>query len=156
MKEDYEFPRLYVEGAEGPETLEVTLRGSQDREGAVKITMGLVPYESGWSLVLDPSSSVTVKRFIVKLPASGKSILVNRGVRVKLVEVRGLEVYIAAREGDYVRRGDVIAYVETGKGEIRKVKSEDEGLVIYIAWVPEGRHSRHVYVLAREDDVSWL
>jgi len=55
----------------------------------------------------------------------------NMGEKVITLEVVGKEVYFMLEEGSHVKRGQRIAYVLTGKGELRAVKSPVNGFVLF-------------------------
>ena len=146
---DYEFPRLYVEGEESREYSIVDKARrvyliESSRPTVPTKAYGLVPYESGWNLAVDPVRATITRGILVVVPWSNwKGLLLEEGTRVKILEVRGVQPVLVAREGDNIREGEVIAYVLTGKGETRTVRSTTSGLIAYIAWsrVEEERYS---------------
>ncbi len=159
---DYEFPRLYVEGEESGEYLVprrdmgtyTILRGRRAPEPG---WMGLKPYEWGWLRVFDPVEAIATRAFAVVVPWIGyKALLVEAGTRLRLVEARGVQVSVVAREGEEVAARSVLAYLVTGKGETRTVRAGTEGLIVYIAWEPGGPAERYVYLIADKDSIKVL
>ncbi|MEB3774649.1 MAG: DUF2118 domain-containing protein [Desulfurococcales archaeon] len=146
---DYQFPRVYVEGAESGECL-VLDDGRARIEKPCKRGMGLVPYESGFEMTIDPVEAVVKRSYAIYIPSRGEVLIVPRGTRVYLVEALGVQVNHVALEGDTVKPGSILAYILTGKGETRTLRSGVEGVIIYIGWGLEGELNRYIYVIARE------
>jgi hypothetical protein len=158
---DYDFPRLYIRGAEGGEYLIPdpscgVYRIAREPPSGVE-ALGLAPYEAGWGRIFDPVEAVVTEDFAVVIPWLGRRALyLRRGTRLSLVEAAGVHVNLVAREGDEVGRRSVLAYVVTGRGDTRTVRAGVEGLVVYIAWEPGGPPERYVYLIARGSDVAIL
>jgi len=72
------------------------------------------------------------------------------GSMLKVVELEGNEVFFQVDVGDLVRRGSVLAYVITGKGEVRSFRARDEGYVVFIHEDPIARPMRYTLVLGSE------
>ncbi len=157
--EDYRFPRLYVADEKSPDM--ITLYPDKgcyvhgERSGGIKA--GLVPYESGWNLILDPVEAKIIRAFAVIVPwLKDEAIYVSAGVKVKLIEVEGVQVNFIAREGEKVDEKTVLAYVVTNKGETRTLKANTKGLIVYIAWRPSSNPERYVYLITDPNDIKML
>ncbi|MEB3787775.1 MAG: DUF2118 domain-containing protein [Desulfurococcales archaeon] len=149
----YQFPRVYLEGAESRER--ATVRGGRLVVGA-EGEYGLVTYEKALEEILpDLSQPVVARSFIVLVPWRREALLVEKGTRVTLVEARGTHVTHTAREGDRVDEGTVLAYVLTGKGETRTVRARSRGVIAYVGWLGDSPQT-HVYVIVPEDSVTRL
>ncbi|MEM4774763.1 MAG: DUF2118 domain-containing protein [Sulfolobales archaeon] len=76
-----------------------------------------------------------------------------RGSKVAVIEVSGLEVYPQVDIGDYVRINDLLAYVITGKGEVRSKRSALEGYVALLYEDPTSRPLKCYILLTTEGGV---
>ncbi len=65
-------------------------------------------------------------------PRLGKCVSVDSKALLDEVIVEGFEVYPVVEEGSEVRYNDKIAYIITGKGEVRTVRYKGVGTVFYI------------------------
>ncbi|MCE4613355.1 MAG: DUF2118 domain-containing protein [Desulfurococcales archaeon] len=139
---DYDFPRLYLKGEESREHAIVYRRAGSYKilrgppvTGDEGESYGLVPYEAGWSLAIEPLEASVTRGMLVVVPwHDWKGLLVDEGSSISILEVRGYQPILTTREGDHVGVGEVIAYVLTGKGETRTVRTSVGGVVLYISW----------------------
>jgi len=76
-----------------------------------------------------------------------------RDSKVAIVEVSGSEVYPRVDIGDYVRFNDLLAYVITGKGEVRSKRSALEGYVVLLYEDPTSRPLKCYILISTEGDV---
>lgn len=77
----------------------------------------------------------------------------SRNSSIVVVEISGLEVYPQVDVGDYVRVGDLLAYVVTSKGEVRSRRSDLEGYIALLYEDPMSKPLKHFIVLATEGTV---
>ena len=139
---DYDFPRLYLKGEESGEYALVYRESAsykilRERPSTIEggELFGLVPYETGWFLAIDPLEGAVTRGMLVVAPWLGwKGFLADEGTRVDILEVKGYQPILTVREGDHVDVGDVIAYVLTSKGETRTARSNASGLILYVSW----------------------
>lgn len=66
---------------------------------------------------------------------------------VAVVEITGSEVFPRVDVGDYVKAGDTLAYVITGKGEVRSKRSDSEGRVVLLHEDPTSKPLKYFIVL---------
>jgi hypothetical protein len=71
----------------------------------------------------------------------------GEGAVLKVIELEGNEVFFQVDIGDFVRRGSVLAYIITGKGEVRSFRAQDEGHLVFIHEDPVTRPMRYTVVL---------
>ncbi len=148
--EDYKFPRLYVVGKNSSDT--ITLY--PDKNCYIKeskkdgIKAGLIAYEAGWNLIFDPIEAKVIRPFAIMIPwMKNRIIYVENELELKLVEAKGIQVYLVSREGDKIDKKDIMAYIVTNKGETRTLRSPTDGVVVYIAWKPLSAPERYIYLL---------
>ncbi len=98
-------------------------------------------------------SSAQRPEVLVCNEVTNKCVEVQSTDELVVTEVSGSEVFANVKEGDYVRRGDKLAYIVTGKGEVRSVRSSSEGLVVLVYEVPTSRPSR-IIIFVKEGKVS--
>ncbi len=72
---------------------------------------------------------------------------VQEGSTLKVVELEGNEVFFQVDIGDFVKKGGILAYIITGKGEVRSFRARDEGYVVFIHEDPIARPMRYTLVL---------
>ena len=111
-----------------------------------------VPYEEAGSIIIDSSGAIKCS-FIIMWKGSEEYLLVERGVSAYIIEIEGHRVYGVASEGDKIARGDRIAYIATGKGEVRLVRSGFEGVVVYVAQKPESKPEKLLFIVIGGENV---
>lgn len=74
--------------------------------------------------------------------ATSKCVEVRSSDKLLITEISGSEVFTNVKEGDHVKRGSKLAYIITGKGEVRSLRSDFEGLVALVHEVPASRPSK--------------
>ncbi len=156
---DYHFPEAYIEGVSSeryliafPEKGKYKL-SEKPGEG---ICLGRVVYEEALR-AFDLIESKARVHIAILLPRGGKKALfLKPGTTVIIYEVGGVQTVFNVEEGNRVRRGDVIAYVLTGKGETRSIRSGDDAVVFYIAWDRESHPPKYVVIMAKPSDIMVL
>jgi hypothetical protein len=78
---------------------------------------------------------------------NGLCIELRESTVLKVIELEGNEVFFQVDVGSFVKRGGVLAYIITGKGEVRSFRVQDEGYVIFIHEDPVARPMRYTVVL---------
>lgn len=135
---DYRFPEAYVEGEESDKYMIVDIESRTyklvEERPTGGIVLGRVVYEEAGEKAIDPVEAVVTRHLAILLPGEGRALLVKPGTRVLIYEVGGVQTVFTVREGDQLRPGKVMGYVLTGKGETRTVRSDEEVVVLYIAW----------------------
>lgn len=72
---------------------------------------------------------------------------VQEGNTLEVVELEGNEVFFQVDIGDFVRRGSILAYIITGKGEVRSFRAHNEGYIVFIHEDPTARPMRYTLIL---------
>ena len=156
---DYQFPIAYVEGVESEEYLIPDLKSKKYKLKRDKRLEGLgrIIYEEGISLAFDLTSSKTVRAIAIRVPwKKDKAMYLRSDTPVILYEVEGVQSIFYAYEGDDLKRGDVLAYVLTGKGETRTIRVDEDATVFYISWVPGTHPPKYIAVLVEEENLIVL
>lgn len=96
-----------------------------------------VIYEPAYKLFIDLENTIITRDIIVFLPWTKEYIKIKSGTRVELLEIAGKNVYLFVREGDKVEYNSKIAYILTGKLEVRTYRSPSKGVIIYITTLTE-------------------
>ncbi|PUA32215.1 MAG: hypothetical protein B7O98_05970 [Zestosphaera tikiterensis] len=65
-------------------------------------------------------------------PRLNKCVDLDSNALVDEVVIEGFEVYPVVEECSEVGRNDKLAYIVTGKGEVRVVRYEGDGVVLYV------------------------
>lgn len=80
----------------------------------------------------------------------GKCVNVGRGAKIHRTTVSGANVFLEVDEGMEINVGDVVAYIITRKGEVRKVRSDCKGYVILIYELIGRPQTYEIYVVGEE------
>ena len=94
-------------------------------------------YEPAFNLFLDLEKAVITRDIIVYLPWRKEYIKVEKGTKVDLIEFSGKNIHLFVREGDTIEYNDKIAYILTGKLEVRTYRSPSKGVLLYITPLSE-------------------
>ncbi len=154
---EYEFPEVFVEGVEGDYYI-VYKDGEyffSKTPGGEKY-YGHILYEDVVEKAVDLVEAKMKKSIIVipKFRPSGEleAILVEEGTSICLMEIKGADPIVFVSEGDEVEERDKIAYIITGKGEVRVYKSVCSGIVTLVINFPWERPERYILVVVSKDD----
>jgi len=90
------------------------------------------PYEKAYEKTYDLEHEIVIKDHMIFPSRSLEGFLVNKGVKIKYLILEGLGIDVIITEGSFVKKQDKIAYIYTGKREIRTIRSLLEGFVLYI------------------------
>ena len=159
---DYEFPEAYVEGVESDVYLEPNpdkgvYRKCRAAECEGRVRLGMTVYEEAGRLFLDIVSGEIVRKTAIVIPRLGrKALYVEPGTPAMIYEAGGLQTVFNLYEGARVDPGDKIAYILTSKGETRSLRSEDKGIILYIAWDRESFPPKYWVVVVPEERVYIL
>ncbi|HIQ03084.1 MAG TPA: DUF2118 domain-containing protein [Desulfurococcales archaeon] len=96
-----------------------------------------VIYEPAYKLFLDLENTIITRDIIVFLPWTKEYIKIKSGTKVELLEIAGKNVYLFVREGDRIEYNNKIAYILTGKLEVRTYRSPSKGVIVYITTLTE-------------------
>ncbi len=155
--ESYEFPEVYVEGIESGYYIVLDngeYRFSKKPSGRF---FGHIVYEDIVDKALDLINAVFRRAVIVIPRFRGKgdldALLIEKNTKACLIEVKSIQPYILVREGDEIDLNDKIAYMVTGKGEVRVYKSPCKGLVVLVVNFPWEKPERYLLVVVSKDGV---
>ncbi len=112
-----------------------------------------IVYEYLPKLAIDSEKGVTITKFAIYLPKSRQLLYVNAGTRVFIVEAFGRSVYPLVLEGEKVSEHDKIFYIVTNKFEIRAVRAEAKGIVVYVGDVLDQSENKMMAVIVGEENV---
>ncbi len=155
---DYDFPEIYVRGEKN--TPCIVRRGDTyilSRECSGEEYYGHILYEDVVEKAIDLEKAVVKKEFIVIPRYTGekemKALLVREGAEACLMEISGVNPYTSLREGDFIETREKIAYIITGKGEVRAYKSPCSGIVVVVANLPWETPEKYIVVVVSRDAV---
>lgn len=156
--ENYEFPEVYVEGVESNYYIVETSSGEYyfSRKPIGRF-FGHIVYEDVVDKAIDLVEAVFKKAVIVvpryRVKGELEAYLVEKNTRNCLIEVKSIHPYVLVREGDKIDLHDKIAYMVTGKGEVRVYKSPCKGLVLLVVNFPWEKPERYLIVVVGENDI---
>ncbi len=79
-------------------------------------------------------------------------LLIKNNTKPCLIEVKGFSPMIFINEDEIIDYGDKIAYIVTGKKEVRTVKSPCKGRVVLVVNFPWEKPERYLIVVVRPDE----
>ncbi len=91
-----------------------------------------IPYEIAGKIMLDSVEGRITCDFLLMWEESGEGLYVRGGTKAYVIETTGHRIHSIVSEGENVRSGSKIAYISTGKGEVRTVRADIEGVIAYI------------------------
>ncbi|MCE4616003.1 MAG: DUF2118 domain-containing protein [Aeropyrum sp.] len=107
--------------------------------------------------VLDVEGGFVRTAFVVLVPWLGwRGMLVDVGTKFSVIEAWGVEVNPVSLEGARVGDRSILAYVLTGKGETRTLRSGVKGVVVGIFSDLTVSPPRYLYVVVDEESIVWL
>ena len=157
--EDYAFPEVYVEGVTPSNEYVVEVNGSYLLlktpvfENAKRF-FGHIIYEDVLNF-LDLIEATAKRSFLVikkYSPPHMEGLLIEKNTKLCFIEVRGHYPIVYVSEGDGVDVGDKIAYIVTGKGEVRVVKSPCSGIVVLSVNITWERPEKYILVVVDRND----
>ncbi|ADI32729.1 DUF2118 family protein [Staphylothermus hellenicus] len=161
--EKYRYPEIFVEGVEGDKYI-LEINGhyalaftKEDIDNVnYKRVFGHIVYEHIINYI-DLVKPATKKAFIVIPEYSGekemKGFLIDENKKLCLIEVKGVQPYVFPREGDVIEERDKVAYIITGKGEVRTIRSPCKGVVLLVINFPWEKPERYVLAVVNKDDI---
>ncbi|MEM0026365.1 MAG: DUF2118 domain-containing protein [Ignisphaera sp.] len=112
-----------------------------------------VVYEALPELVIDLEKGVTKTDFAIYLPEHDQLLYVNAATRAFIIEASGKSVFPLVSEGRVVSEHEKIFYVVTSKFEVRVIRAEVRGVVVYIGDVLNSETSKMVSIIVGEGNV---
>lgn len=114
-----------------------------------------IMYDKALNEVFDIRNNVIKKSFIVNT-VNGRYILVEKGLKPYVYDVRGVRVHLLVSEGDEVKPRERIAYILTRKHETRVLKSDVEGVVVLVGYLLGEPVDHYVVLVLGRDYVKYL
>ncbi|HDD25762.1 MAG TPA: DUF2118 domain-containing protein [Acidilobales archaeon] len=113
-----------------------------------------VPCDYVRDYAIDLVNGKVTKDLMVYYPSRNARFLVPKDTDIKLVEVVGKQVFPLISEGVEVKARDKIAYIVTGKSEVRVVRSPADAMVIFIFYYPLHKPEKYVFILTEVGNVE--
>ncbi len=164
--EKYAYPEVFVQGiASSPlilkrknEYILVTEQPTDEEE--YDEIYGHIIYENVLDLVLDLIKPEITRELIVIKEFTGKdemkALLIPKGIKPCLIEIKGASPYVFYNEGDEIKEGDKLAYVVTRKGEVRVIRSPCEGIVVLNINITWEKPEKYIMVVVGKDELRQI
>ncbi len=157
---EYSFPELFLENTPSDKYYiieknnEYILVEKPRKYTGYKRFFGHIIYEEILSY-MDSTKPFITKSLIV-IPRFNpdeemKGLLVEKNTSVCLVEVKGVQPYVFPHESEFIEENEKIAYIVTGKGEVRVVKSPCRGIVLLVINLPWEKPEKYILVVVDKD-----
>lgn len=156
------FPEVFVENTEGD--YYIVCRDSECFFSRSKPSRnytryyGHILYEDVIEKALDLVGAY-LKKSVVVIPKycsdsrELEALCVDKDTSVCLMEIKGANPIVFVNEGDEIGERDKIAYIITGKSEVRVYKSVCEGIVFLVVNIPWERPEKYIIVVVGRNDV---
>lgn len=148
------YPEIYVKGEEtGGKTLCKTgdvFSVSSDASNCEEV-YSIIPFEEVLRFI-DLERAVTLRDLVVvtRVDESLKAYYVPANTPVCIQEITGRNIYVFATEGSRVKKSERVAYIITGKREVRNVYSLCEGFILACVDVVWERPEKVIMVVLSE------
>ena len=107
-------------------------------------------YDDAYKWLIDLENGIIMRNSIIITP-NGEYIFLKKGKRVYLFEAMGRIVVPLVKVGEKILSGRRIAAIFTGKREVRYLRSDSAGKIVYIAQI-EIKPQRYLIVLIPRED----
>lgn len=115
-----------------------------------------ITYESTIAIVFDLEKKKSVCATVVLKHGPGWALMIEKGIDVEVIEVRGKQLFTLIDIGQVVYEGSQLCYIVTRKYEVRVVKCPVKGVIFYIGEV-FSKEGRTLYIIiVGEDNVTKL
>lgn len=156
MSNEYVFYSVFVEGEKSDRYICEINRDayliSLTNSGCIRF-FGLVPYERILEYVDLTSALLTRTVLLVKEDPHSMDLpgyLIPGGTKLCLQEISGNYIHVFKSEGEFVEVGERVAYVATGKLEVRNVHSLCSGRIAFIVDMTWEKPRRNLLVVTSE------
>ena len=110
-----------------------------------------VPCEYVRDKIVNYDEGKLMSDVVIHYPKLKLKYLISSESKVHFIEVVGKNVYVLVNEGEKVKSLNKIAYIVTGKREVRVVRSPFSGVIIFIFYYPLHKPEKYVFVIVGED-----
>ncbi|MET1160722.1 MAG: DUF2118 domain-containing protein [Thermoprotei archaeon] len=155
---EYAFPEIFVENTDSSNYIVELESGvyvlAKTKPSKYTRFFGHIIYEKALEYV-DLTAPLIKNSMIIVPKFSGsetKGILVEKGIKPCLAEIRGYKPLLTIREGSSVNEGDKIAYIITGKGEVRTYRSPCSGVLVLAVNIVWEKPEKYILVFVGKND----
>ncbi len=157
MSSVYEFPEVYVEGVKGDYYIVKINREYHFAKNPIgEEYYGHIIYEDVIDKALDLIEAKFTRSVIVvpryRRAESVNGLLFPKDTRICFMEIKGVQPILFIREGDEISKREKIAYIITGKGEVRVYKSLCEGIVALVVNLPWEKPEKYIVAVVSKND----
>ncbi len=161
-REIYSFPEVYVEDIESDKYIvllngEYILTSDKEKISASSRRYGHILYENVVEKAIDLTTPLITREVIVIPHYTGeeymKAYIIPRNTKPCLIEVKGYSPYVFVDELDEVDEKSKIAYIVTGKNEVRTIRSPCRGVVVLVVNFPWEKPERYIIVVVGRDEL---
>lgn len=158
----YAFPEVFVEDRGSNKYIillndEYQLTSNPEKVSKSEKRYGHILYENIVDEAVDLVEPRITRGFIVIPHYTGedsmKAYIVEKNVKPCLIEVKGVYPHILVEEMDEIDEKDKIAYVITGKNEVRVIRSPCRGVVVLVINFPWEKPERYLLVVVGRDEL---
>jgi hypothetical protein len=155
LKNLYNYPSLYIKGSHDPPFC-ISENGYYSISHKEIRGFGYSVIENSLDTVIDRSSSQVKEDYCLEIPWLNKALKVKKGTIVRLLEISASRIFLVKREGDQVRKREIIAHTITDKSESRSIKANSDGVIVFIGSISLSNPEAYLLAVADSDSVEWL
>jgi len=112
-----------------------------------------IVYEKVLGYIIDMELGKIVTDTAIYCPNRDVLLYIKADSDVKIIEAKGKRIYPLVSEGDRVSFGNKLFYIVTGKNEVRVIKSDVRGVVVFIGEVFSNGIQQEVMTIIEEGEV---
>jgi hypothetical protein len=157
--EEYSFPAVFIKGYKTNKTI---IRNGDcfietSNVNNTSEYYGMVSAEEAIEELIDLEAPVIKESFII-IPSYTsqkeklKGLLVEKGVKPCIIEIRGKTPYVTTREGEQIEENKPIGFIITGKGETKNILSPCRGRIVLIANYSWEEPEKYVIIVVDNND----
>ncbi|MCE4614923.1 MAG: DUF2118 domain-containing protein [Desulfurococcales archaeon] len=151
----YEYPSLFVKGSRNPPFCTVK-NGYYETSQEKTSEFGYAIIEDSLEKVIDINGSSVKEDYCLEIPWLGKVLKVAKGAPLILIEISAVQVFLVKREGDSIKKGEILAHIITSKSGSRSIRAYSDGVIVFIGSISLSNPEVYVVAVAECDRVKWF
>ncbi|MEM4695447.1 MAG: DUF2118 domain-containing protein, partial [Ignisphaera sp.] len=92
----------------------------------------------------------------ILIPKQNRVLHISKNTHIEIIEISGKHVYPLVDVGSNISRNSKLCYIVTKKYEVRSIKSDVDGIVIYVGEAFLGKEQTIYIIIVNEDKIHEL
>ncbi|MEM0371237.1 MAG: DUF2118 domain-containing protein [Ignisphaera sp.] len=115
-----------------------------------------IVYEKVMGSVIDFYDKRIVCDIAILIPKQNRVLHISKNTHIEIIEISGKHVYPLVDVGSNISRNSKLCYIVTKKYEVRSIKSDVDGIVIYVGEAFLGKEQTIYIIIVNEDKIHEL